>query len=295
MFAKTLIDGAKAWLPDSVFLSLLHRHNVGRFPNMWNPRTFNEKILHRCLYPDPRYIDLTDKLKVRDYVADKIGTRHLIPLLAEPGAFTKEVFDALPSSFVMKANHGSGFVEVVKDKSRVSFEQLSALAEKWLSTPFYRVARERHYRMIEPRIFFEALLLAEDGQVPADLKFHVFNSPSGQQTIFITVISGRFTDHPRGDTYDAEWRLQDIWLGHYHRSDTPAPPPESLDSLLEIAGVLAKEFEYVRVDLYEANGNIYFGELTFTPGAGVFPMRPDHVDYEWGRLFEVDPRHRSSR
>ncbi|WP_236572825.1 ATP-grasp fold amidoligase family protein [Burkholderia sp. 8Y] len=240
-------------------------------------------------------MDLTDKLKVREYVAERIGSRHLIPLIADPGAFTQEVYDGLPPAFVMKANHGSGFVRVVKDKSRVSFEELSALSKEWLSTRFYEVARERHYRMIEPRIFFETLLLADDGDVPADLKVHFFNQPSGEQAAFITVISGRFSDHPRADTYDAAWQMQDIRFGHYQRSDTPAPPPESLDSLIEIARVLAGDFEYVRVDLYDFNGSIYFGELTFTPGAGVFPIRPDHVDYEWGRLFKVNPRHRLSK
>lgn len=295
LLAKTLIGGAKACLPDSVFLRIAHLHKVGRFPNMRNPETFNEKILHRCLYPDPRYIDLTDKLKVRDYVARKVGPKHLIPLLANPDDFTEDVYDSLPSAFVMKANHGSGFVEVVKDKKDVPFQKLAALSKQWLSTPFYRVARERHYRTIEPRIFFESLLLDKDGKVPADLKVHVFNRPSGEQTIFISVISDRFGEHPRGDTYDASWKMQDIWLGHYPRSEQPAPPPENLDSLISIASALASEFEYVRVDLYETNGNIYFGELTFTPGAGVFRMRPDEVDYAWGRLFDLDVRRQLGR
>jgi hypothetical protein len=286
LLVKTLIGAAKACLPDSVFLRIAHRRKVGRFPNLRNPETFNEKILHRCLYPDPRYIDLTDKLKVREYVARKVGLLHLIPLLSDPDVFTEDVYERLPSTFVMKANHGSGFVKVVKDKSRAPFQELAALSEQWLSTHFYRVARERHYRTIEPRIFFESLLLDKDGKIPADLKVHVFNRPPGEQTIFITVISDRFGDNPRGDTYDASWRIQDIWHGHYQRSETPAPPPEKLDSLLSVASTLADEFEYVRVDLYETNGNIYFGELTFTPGAGVFPLRPAEVDYAWGRLFD---------
>ncbi|WP_235024744.1 ATP-grasp fold amidoligase family protein [Caballeronia arvi] len=262
---------------------------------MRNPKTFNEKILQRCLYPDPRFADLTDKLKVREYVARKIGPVHLIPLIANPEAFTEEVFEHLPSAFVMKSNHGSGFVKIVEDKSRVSFEELSALSKQWLSTNFYNVARERHYRMIEPRVFFEKLLLAEGGKVPADLKVHVFNRPSGEQTIFIAVISDRFGDNPRGDTYDASWNVQDIWIGHYRRSEKPAPPPEKLDRVISIASILACEFEYVRVDVYELNGTIYFGELTFTPGAGVFPMRPDEVDYEWGRLIQPNVLHHANR
>ncbi|KIG07608.1 ATP-grasp fold amidoligase family protein [Caballeronia concitans] len=285
--SKRLFDSAKVWLPDDVFLSFVHRRRIGRFPNLRRPLTFNEQILRRCLHPDPRYVDLSDKLAVRDYIARKIGPQYLIPLLAAPSVFTKTVFDELPKAFVMKANHGSGFVKVVRDKSTTSFEELSQLAQEWLTTDFYRIARERHYRAIKPRIFFEELLLDDTGTVPPDLKFHVFNEKSGKQTIYILVISDRFGAIPHGDTFDANWNVQNIRFGHYKPSETPVPRPENLDALLETAGALARDFEYVRVDLYSLRDKIYFGELTFTPGAGVLRMQPDSVDYEWGRMLEM--------
>ncbi|TGU13892.1 ATP-grasp fold amidoligase family protein, partial [Mesorhizobium sp. M2D.F.Ca.ET.153.01.1.1] len=107
-------------------------------------------------------------------VARKLGEKHVIPLLAAPDVFTREVFDALPNSFVMKANHGSSYVEVVRDKSARSFEQLRELADYWLTLDFYKIARERHYRQIKPRIFFEQLLLDHSGKIPADYKLHCF-------------------------------------------------------------------------------------------------------------------------
>jgi hypothetical protein len=240
--------------------------------------------LVRCLDPDPRYGELSDKLKVRDYVEEKIGSKYLVPLVAEPSVFTESVFDALPSAFVMKANHGSGFVHLVKDKSKTSFKELDALAQEWLSTDFYAIARERHYREIERRVFFEALLTGEDGKVPPDLKFHVFNKESGSPVIYILVITDRFGEQTRGDIYDADWNRLDISIGHYQRSTVPAPRPQNLDELLSLARALASDFAFVRVDLYNATGVPYFGELTFTPGAGMFPLKPDIVDYEWGRL-----------
>jgi hypothetical protein len=286
--SKRLIDGAKSWLPDSVYLSIYHRHKVGRFPNVRVPKTFNEKILHRCLNPDPRFANLTDKLAVRHYVRRKIGERYLIGLIANPPAFTRDVFDALPSSFVMKANHGSGFVKLVRDKSQTSFEELDALAKQWLVTDFYRVMRERHYRTIQPRIFFEDLLLEPSGIVPADIKIHCFfNQGARKPTIYIALISDRFGAHPRGDMYDGQWNRLDIAIGHYARSEAPLPRPDNFDELLSVATTLAEGFDYVRVDLYAPGDRIYFGELTFTPGAGVFPMRPDSVDYEWGLLMDA--------
>ncbi|SMG59895.1 ATP-grasp fold amidoligase family protein [Paraburkholderia susongensis] len=282
--ARRIKEAAKQLLPDSIFLSLLHHKCIGRYPNLIHPVTFNEKILQRNLRPDPRYICLTDKILVREYIAAKIGEKHLIPLIAVPDAFTPEVFDALPDAFVMKANHGSSFVEIVRDKSETSFETLRARAEQWLATDFYYIARERHYRMIEPRIFFEQLLLDQRGQIPADFKLHCFGGRPGRPIIYILVISDRFGDATHGDVYDAEWNHLGIAIGPYKRSAAPAPRPRNLQAVLDVAARLCEDFDYVRVDLYAPDDKVYFGELTFTPGAGVLPFTPDIIDYEWGKL-----------
>jgi hypothetical protein len=277
-------DSAKQLLPDAVFLSLLHRKRIGRFPKLFRPTTYNEKILLRCLRPDPRYSALTDKLTARDYVRDKIGEKYLIPMISAPSDFTQAIFDRLPNSFVMKANHGSSFVEIVRDKSQHTFEHLQFLASQWLSTNFYRNARERHYRGIQPRIYFENLLLDEHGTIPADYKVHCFANRPGRPVMFILVVSDRFGSNTRGDTYDAQWNHLDLEFLPYLRSTSPAPPPNNLDLLLDTAARLSEGFDYVRVDLYAPTDEVFFGELTFTPGAGVSPMRPDRVDFEWGRL-----------
>ncbi len=277
-------EAAKSLLPAPVFLSLLHHKEIGRYPNLLRPTTFNEKILQKSLRPDPWFAELTDKLTVRNYVAQKLGEEHVIPLIAAPDVFTKEVFDALPSSFVMKANHGSTYVEVVRDKSARSFEELRDLANYWLSLDFYKIARERHYREIEPRIFFEHLLLDDSGQIPADYKLHCFGGRSGQPIIYILVISDRFGQNTRGDIYDANWNHLDMAIGAYKPSPKPAPRPANLDAILNAAMKLCGDFDYVRVDLYAPENRVYFGELTFTPGAGVLPFTPDRIDYEWGQL-----------
>lgn len=283
-FGRKMREGAKSMLPDALFLTLMHRKFIGRFPRLLHPVTFNEKILQRSLKPDPRYAELTDKLTVRDYVRNKLGEEHLVPLITAPESFTQSVFDALPDSFVMKANHGSSFVEVVRDKSQTSFEKLQAHAERWLTTDFYRVGRERHYRKIERKIFFEKLLLDKSGQIPADYKLHCFGGNAGRPVMYILVISDRFGNNTHGDVYDKDWNHLDVAIGYYKRSDKPAPAPENLKAILDTAAILAEDFDYVRVDLYAPDDEVYFGELTFTPGAGVLPFGPDGIDYEWGRL-----------
>ncbi|RZF27441.1 hypothetical protein EVC45_22935 [Paraburkholderia sp. UYCP14C] len=282
--ARKIKEAAKTLLPDTVFLSLLHHKCVGRYPNLIHPVTFNEKILQRNLHPDPRFVELTDKLRVREYIARKIGDKHLIPLIAAPDAFTPEVFDALPEAFVMKANHGSSFVEVVRNKSETSFEKLKKIADQWLRTQFYYVGRERHYGMIEPRVFFEQLLLDQHGKIPADFKVHCFGGRPEGPIIYILVISDRFGNATHGDVYDIDWNHLDIAIGDYKRSAAPAPRPPHLQSVLDVATRLCEDFDYVRVDLYAPDGLVYFGELTFTPGAGVLPFTPDRIDYEWGKL-----------
>ncbi|HEX7933325.1 MAG TPA: ATP-grasp fold amidoligase family protein [Paraburkholderia sp.] len=277
-------EAVKSMLPAPLFLSLLHHKCIGRYPNLLRPTTFNEKILQKSLRPDPWFVELTDKLTVRAYVARKLGESHVIPLLAAPDTFTREVFDALPNSFVMKANHGSSYVKVVKDKSATSFEALHELAKYWLTLDFYKIAREKHYRRIKPTIFFEHLLLDESGNVPADFKLHCFGGRTGQPVIYILVISDRFGADTRGNVYDADWNHLDIAIGEYKPSPQPAPRPENLDAILNAAIKLCADFDYVRVDLYAPGNEVYFGELTFTPGAGVLPFTPDRIDYEWGKL-----------
>ncbi|EEA04229.1 conserved hypothetical protein [Burkholderia sp. H160] len=283
-----VLHGVKYFLPDAVFLFLSHRRRVGRFPHLRNPATFNEIILDRCLHPDPLWSILADKLAVRDYVKATVGERHLIPLLAAPDAFTQQVFDALPRSFVMKANHGCGFVKVVWDKGDVSFEELRKTADEWLSTDFYLASRERHYRTIEPRIYFEKLLIDRSGKVPADYKINIFERENGDPVIYTGVVSDRF-GVPRHDFYDTNWNRLDIAAAGYPCSEEPAPRLPNWDEVVSVARRLSAGLGYVRVDLYAFDGEIFFGELTFTPGAGVTRFSQDSFDDEWGRLIRTMP------
>lgn len=276
---------AKRLLSDELFLKLSHRRHVGRFPNLAAPATFNEYILHRCLHPDPRWSELADKLAVREFVKARIGEEHLIPLIAVPDVFTEDVFDSLPDAFVMKANHGCGYVEIVEDKRRTSFEHLNGLAQKWLAEDFSRASRERHYRPIEPKLYFEQLLVDQAGSVPPDLKMNMFGRDENGPIIYAGVVSDRFGT-PRGDVFDVRWNRLDLCVGHYARSQVPPPPPPHWDEIVRLAMRLADGLGYVRVDLYVPDGKVYFGELTFTPGAGVFPFHPDRYDYEWGQRFK---------
>lgn len=278
-------QGTKQFFPDYAFMLVQHRRMIGRWPNLRAPATFNEAMLLRCLHPDMRWATLTDKLAVRDYVREKIGERHLIPLLAAPEVFTREVFDALPTAFVMKANHGCAFVKVVRDKSTTSFEELNELANRWLAIDFYRVSRERHYSVIKPRIYFEQLLADSSGMIPSDLKLHIFGGYPEGPRIHTMVIADRFGD-VHGDIYDENWQRIDVAFGDYPRSEVSIPRPENWKEIERLGLLLGEGFAYVRVDLYSLGRDIYFGELTFTPGAGVLRFTPQSHDYRWGKMLK---------
>ncbi len=282
-----LLHGIKQFLPDSVFLFFSHRRRVGRFPRLLKPQTFNEIILDRCLHPDPVWTILADKLAVRDYVKARVGEQYLVPLIAVPEVFTRQVFDALPTAFVMKANHGCAFVKVVRNKADESFEELKKLADQWLATDFYLASRERHYRAIKPRLYFEKLLVEQSGKIPDDFKMNIFGDVNGVPNILTGVVSDRFGS-PRHDFYDTGWNRLNIALGDYPCSTVAAPRLPNWDELVRVASRLSEGLGYVRVDLYACDGQIFFGELTFTPGAGVSPL-PERYDREWGRLIREMP------
>lgn len=274
---------AKRFLPDYAMARLQFRREIGRWPNLRHPTEYSESILLRCLQPDMRWAALTDKLTVREYVREKIGEEHLIPLIAVPEKLTRDVFDRLPRSFVMKANHGCAFVKIVHDKSTTSFEELHALAGKWLSIDYYRLSRERHYHLIEPKLYFERLLVDGSGKIPSDLKIHVFGGRPRGPCLQTMVISDRFGD-ARGDLYDEHWRRMNVTFGPYRPSDEPIARPAQWSEIERIAKRLAEDFDYVRVDLYSTGNEVFFGELTFTPGAGRMRFTPDSHEQYWGRM-----------
>jgi hypothetical protein len=281
-----LLRAARSILPDGLLLRLLHMRRVGGWPNVDHPSTFNEIVLRRCLYPDARWTALTDKLAVRDYVRERVGEEHLVPLLAVPDEFTQDVFDSLPETFVMKANHGCGFVKVVWHKAETSFHELKRIADEWLATDFYRATRERHYRHIERRVYFEQRLADADNRIPADLKLNIFGYGQDGPLIYTGVITDRF-GAPRHDFYDPQWNRLDIALGHYACSAQPSPRPSNWDKVVDVATRLSEGLGYVRVDLYVVGEAVYFGELTFTPGAGLTKISPARYDREWGAMIRT--------
>ncbi|KAA8996986.1 glycosyltransferase [Affinibrenneria salicis] len=278
---NSLVKGVYRHMPDALYHRLKYAMFFRKVPHLARPVYYSEKLMRRKVYPQRIFTRLSDKYQVRDYIAKLWGEEYLIELYAHGEKLTQEMFDALPNAFVIKANHGSGYNKLVFDKSQTSFAELQALTRDWLRQNFYQVYRERHYKDIPPRIMVERML-QEDGKVPNDIKIHCFNR-GGQIRFFIQVDYQRFSHHQR-DFFDENWNRTEIRMG-VPNSATPMARPSQLTKMLELTRQVAQRFSYVRVDFYQVHERVYFGELTFTPGAGLQRLTPETIEREWGSYF----------
>ena len=265
-------------------LNLLRRRfrSIHGYPlNLQNPRSLNEKVRWIILNCDLEPLSvLVDKSRVRDFVTERIGNDYLIPLIGSYNQFDDIDFAALPQAFVMKTTHGSGWNVLVRDKSSICWDLIRYKVNGWLRQSYYELSGESNYRNLKGRIILEKLLHDPDGL--HDFKFYC----CGGEVLGAHVDIDRFGDH-QYRTYDSEWREFDKENLSSAIGIPKIPKPAKLDEMIEVCQKLASGFPYVRVDLYYASGKVYFGELTFTPGAGIEPYDPVIADYFFGAPFDV--------
>ena len=249
--------------------------------NLKHPTTLSDKLCYLELYTEnPLKVKCSDKYEVRDYVAGKGLKDILIPLCQGVCSDVNDIqFERLPEQFVMKATHGSGMNFICEDKSKVSKEEIYRLAQKWLNEDYPRACVEPHYKKIPHRVQFEEMLQAEGGIT--DYKFHCFHGVP-DYILVCTRTSGL-----KCYVYNLDWEFIDIVTGS-ERGTERIEKPKKLDQMIEISKTLSSDFDFVRVDLYEVNEKVYFGELTYTPESGVIHGYVDSFDSEKGKLLHID-------
>lgn len=270
------------FVSDRDYLAGLYRRQFGRWPDLDRPHGFNEKILVKVLNDRRPYLTLfSDKLRVRDYVLRKAPTL-LQPTLYWWSDRAEELpFEALPSQFVLKANHGSGWNCLVANKAALRRSDLVKLGRSWLKSDFTVVGREWAYKNIRRAVYAEQLLHGDGQTEPADYKLFVF---AGRVRV-IQVDRDRFTHHTQV-LYDASWnRIAGTVAA---APGEPVARPVSLAAMINAAESLSAGVDFVRVDLYEIGGRAYFGELTSSPNKGLSPFRPGSLDEVLGAYFQLD-------
>ena len=249
---------------DKFFLEGVYYLTFNKRLNLKNPQTFNEKLQWLKLYNRrPEYTTMVDKYAAKEYVARIIGEEHIIPTLGVWDSFDEIDFDSLPDQFVLKTTHDNGRVVVCRDKSRLDKDKAREILTKSLNNDFYLQGREWPYKNVPRRIIAEKFLIEEGGLT--DYKFTCFDGE-------VDNVMGCY-ERSSGETkfyfFDKDWNLLRLnRRGKQAPEGFTMPKPKNVERMFEIASILSKGHPYVRVDMYNIDGHIYFGELTFFPDCG---------------------------
>lgn len=278
--------GGLKFIPDKMYYSITYRmHCKGRM-NWKNPRTYSEKLNWLKLY-DRRdiYHTIVDKYNVRNYVEQKINEDIMIPCFGVFDSFDQIDFDSLPDVFVLKCTHDSGSVRIIH-KEGFNYEEEKKFFEERLKIDFFHYSgREWPYKGLKPRIIAEKFLETKDRDGLTNYKFHCFNG----EPRFVVAEKGFNADHSvKLDHYDFDFNLLPFCRPEHLSLGTDVEKPKNIDHMLKISRVLSKNIPYLRVDLYEIDGEVFFSEMTLYPGAGFVWYQPDEYNYVIGDMIEID-------
>lgn len=278
--------------PEKKYLTDKFEMNFGRKIDLENPKTLNEKIIWLKLYDrTPLHTTCADKYAVREYIKSKITDKYLIPLILK----TKNINHIAPNNlpdypFIIKTNHDSGGGIIVKDKTKIDWKKVRKNISKRLRHNYYYNSKEWQYKNIDPCIIVEKLLLNKKGQIPFDYKIHCF----GGKANMIQVDIDRDSDNHYRNWYNTKWEIEPYkWTSLKNKGKTTEPSnkiiekPKTLDEMLLLSEKLSKAFCYARVDWYDLDGVLYFGEITFHHDGGNRPIIPEKYDNILGQKVKL--------
>lgn len=274
-------------LSDEKYLIKLGKVNLKYKMDINNPKTFNEKLnYYKIHYYNELMPNAVDKIKAKQYVIDKGLEKIVIKTLATYDSLDEIYFEELPNSFVIKNTIDSGGVFKCDDKSKIIDKDIIYKKLKcYLKSEFVNgkhVSLENVYAKNKNRIIVEELLPTKDGHAPLDYKIFCFYG----EPKFLFVASNRDTNCCF-DFFDINFNWINVKQGHPNASIRPIKP-KNFDKMLEYARILSKDFPHVRVDLYNLDGKIYFGELTFYHFSGLTPFQPSDYDLKFGEYFDIE-------
>lgn len=275
-----------AVIPDAVYIKMIYRMRTGKKLDLNNPTTFNEKLQWLKLYDrHEEYSEMVDKYQVREYIKNKIpdGEQYLIPLLGVYNDARDIDLDKLPNEFVVKCTHDSGSVVLCRDKREFT-DKIRKSINTALKRKFYYANREVAYRNATPRIIVEALLREESGEGLIDYKFYCFHG----EPKFLYVSAG-LEDHAtaRISFYNMDFSEAAFQRSDFKHFDKIPKIPKRFSEMVQIARILSENIPFVRIDLYETDGKVYFSEITFSPCGGMMPFEPKEYDAVLGQYIDL--------
>lgn len=271
---------------DELYLKILFRCFMQKKLNLKDPKTFSEKLQWLKLYNrKSEYTTMVDKYAVKEYVANIIGKEYIIPTLGVWDTPNDIDWDSLPEKFVLKTNHGGGNTGVVICKNKSTFDKQKAVEKLWKSYngDIYKTSREWVYKNIAKKIIAESYIEDSKTQELRDYKFFCFN---GEVKYLFVASERQKKEEPFFDFFDQDYNILPIKQGHPNSVNTPEKPI-CFEEMKIIASKLSQQLPHVRVDLYEVNDKVYFGELTFFHYAGFVPFEPQEWDYKFGEMIKL--------
>lgn len=277
LFGAILRRSFGKWMNDRNFIRWEFFSGMRKFPNLKNPITYNEKLQWLKLNDiHPEYTDVVDKYEAKEIVRNVIGDEYIIPTLGVWNSFDEIDFEQLPNQFVLKTTHDSGGVVVVKDKSKFNKATAKAKLAKSLKHDFFLEHREYPYKNVKRRIIAEKYMEDASGEL-MDYKFFCFDG----KCKMLFVATDRLKNDVKFDFFDEHFNHLPFEQGHPNAARVPQKPL-CFDDMILLAEKLSKGYRHVRVDLYNINGKIYFGELTFFHFSGNVPFVPAIWDKKIG-------------
>lgn len=274
------------WMSDELYLKIAYYNAFSYKLDLNNPLTFNEKLQWLKLHDrKPEYTDMVDKYLAKKYVANVIGKDHIIPTLGVWNSFDEIDFDKLPTRFVLKCTHDSGGLVVCKDKSKIDKKAARKKIEKSMRTNYYESGREWPYKNVMPQIIAEEYMEDASGNGLNDYKFYCFDG----EPKYLYVSNGMDNhETARLSFLTMNWEKAPFGRSDYREFEVLPPKPKMFDEMVKIAKSLSSGHPFLRVDLYEINGQVYFSELTFSPCSGFMPFVPREWDEKLGELVNIE-------
>lgn len=269
------------FIPDEPMLKLQYRIKQNKALNLKNPQRYTEKMQwYKLHYRDNTMVQCADKYTVRDYVKSK-GLEDILNELYCIFYSSDDInLDSLPNEFIMKLSNGSSTNYICEDKSKCNLEEIKENFRHYLKQAGSSAGREWVYGKSKPVILAEKLLKTDSENGLADYKILCFNG----KPEYVICVSGRGTPTYNHVIYDTNWKKVDVKIGDSF-CDYTYDRPKNFDKMMEIAEILSADFPAARIDLYNIDGKIYFGEITFFPWSGYMYFTPDYFDYDLGDKF----------
>lgn len=276
------ISNFLSFVPDKPYLKMVYYMKTGERLNLDNPVGFNEKQNWLKLHDiHPEYTKLVDKYEVRSVIKELLGDGYMFPVLGVWDTYDDIDFASLPDQFVLKCTHDSQSVKIVEDKNKIDHKEFRKFYNGRLKINPFNMGREYPYKNVRPRIIAEKLMVAEGGI--NDYKFFCFDG----KPVIMFIATERASGDTKFDFFDMDFNHLDIVNIHPQSDKGEIEKPVCFDEMRQIAAKCSQGMKFVRIDLYEIDGKVYFGEYTFFHGGAFWPMKPEHWEKDLGDLIKI--------